>query len=153
MEQDQNIPKTSCLVGEVIFKEASSSKSFSHYDIWVNGQSLGVTGDQNQTIKVQQMTEEQFRHTHTILHTLARQEEITPKQLKEYTSNWLKDHPRYQFNHDNCHAFTRDFTRDFFGFSLKTQTNDWGQALVVVASMLLITSVGLLVQGIRMSNR
>ncbi len=123
-----------CLVGEVEFAQKNKSGSVSgekhfglplkHYDVFINGKCIGVTGAVDQTIHVRNMKASQFNGSHSVIKAISLAEPLSDEEIESYVRKWARDNPEYRLYDKNCQKkFANDFVKHFFDLDLTTQTN------------------------------
>ncbi len=134
-----------CLVGEFIFAHTFDSADrdkkigkshnlpFHHYDIYINGMCIGVTGQLEQRIAITPCTQRDFEDSHNVFKRIVIDKNISSSDVRVFIDNWEANHPQYRIVDDNCQKFANDFVKCFFGESFMTQTNEYGFYALCIA--------------------
>lgn len=128
-----------CLLGEVTFFRSDERKTgmevqtsgnrmpgLKHYDVYINGKCIGVTGDSQQSIKFTPMNSTDFLSRRRIIYGAELEKDIPDEEVESFVKAWIEANPNYALYDKNCQKFVKDFFRHFFGVEVVTQTNTIG---------------------------
>jgi hypothetical protein len=97
--------------------------------IWyeVEGASKKQTGERNRIVRHSNDSKYTFIST---LGFLSAESGVDDKQIEQKILAWLKEHPYYAVNGDNCQLFVKHMAWDLLGVSIETQNSTVGATLI-----------------------
>jgi hypothetical protein len=69
-------------------------------------------------------------------------------RMAQLNDNWLREHPLYSWNGNNCQMYAQDVLAALLGMRIATQNSTHGDAMVSVASKaVMISAIGVVVSA------
>lgn len=62
-------------------------------------------------------------------------------EIQQWCDEWIKKHPYYEFNGDNCQRFVQDFYAHWLGIAVPTQNKQKGDAGMIFFGFTLVVSI------------
>ena len=126
---------------------------FHHWAVKVGEYWIEIGGESKKAALEQQQL---FVHTkdsnYTKLYTVHRRITATYSQVKNWCRQWLRDHPQYEPNDDNCQMFVKDLLKTFAQVEVQTENSSVGGAMIgggllAIAFGAIATVVGAIIKG------
>lgn len=111
----------------------------------VEGASKSQSGDRN---KIAIHTNDSKYATITTLGKISGEDGTTQQLLKQMIQDWLKNHPFYAINGDNCQLFVKHMAWELLGITIETQNKQIGSAAIGAGFGAIVVGLGAILVGL-----